>query len=132
MNELRKVRFLIAVPLVRDRSIGLLAGVIVPVVATRIARRGWVEANARIFGAKELHRDAQCAMFGAAKEVGLDASNRDAMIGGINQLLGVHATSRTELTPLEMRVVTLALEEGCFARNWRVVREIDVDFAGVC
>lgn len=63
------------------------------------------------------HREAQKGMFGAAREAGLDTKT-DAMIEGINALLGLHLSSRTQLTVDEMHVVTVAIEAGVFRADW--------------
>lgn len=63
------------------------------------------------------HRDAQKAMFGAAREAGLDTKG-DEMIEGINALLGLHLSSRRQLTVDEMHVVTVAIEGGAFRSDW--------------
>jgi hypothetical protein len=69
---------------------------------------------------------AQGRMFGACRNAGLDITDRDGMISGINRLLGINITSRTQLTPWEMRIVKAAIEEGCFAAGWQVVREVEL------
>jgi hypothetical protein len=68
----------------------------------------------------------QGRMFGAAHHAGLSTDDREAMIAGINRLLGINITSRTQLTPWEMRIVKAAIQEGCFAAGWQVVREVEL------
>jgi hypothetical protein len=75
----------------------------------------------------EAHRKAQCAMFAAAGTAGLmpkvkGEAEREAakvvMLAGINQFLGLRLTSRTQLTVVEMELVTVAIEAGVFSPGW--------------
>jgi hypothetical protein len=69
------------------------------------------------------HRAAQKAMFGAARAAGLPTTeaHKAAMIGAINQLLGLRLESRKQLTVQEMECITVAIESGAFLENWRII-----------
>lgn len=73
---------------------------------------------------RHAHRDAQCALFGAARNADLptDESGRDAMLDGINNALNRcgarRLISRTQLNIEEMQAVTIAIENGAFGTNW--------------
>jgi hypothetical protein len=70
---------------------------------------------------QEQHRQMQRAMFAAAGKAGL-TSDRESMIAGINALLDLKLTSRTQLSPDEMDMVIRAIEAGSFAPNWTLRR----------
>ncbi len=69
------------------------------------------------------HRDAQRALFGAARNAGLltNDAHRATMIGAINQLLGLRLESRRQLTVQEMQAVTVAIDAGAFLPGWRII-----------
>lgn len=85
---------------------------------TTATRPAFVEAHPELCAA---HRDAQKAMFGAARAAGLSYS-RDLQLRGMNEALGLRGsariTSRRELTITEMRAVTVAIEGGMFSDDW--------------
>lgn len=69
------------------------------------------------------HRAAQRALFGAARAAGLPTGEtaKAAMIGAINQLLGLRLESRRQLTVEEMQCVTVAIQSGAIMANWRLM-----------
>ncbi len=87
-------------------------------IATRPA---FVEARPELL---DEHRQAQKAMFGAARRADLCTSEpfKDAMIDGINEALGLHGSrrliSRTQMTVAEMQAVRVAIEAGLFSSDW--------------
>jgi hypothetical protein len=72
---------------------------------------------------KEAHRTAQRQMFGAARTAGLptDERNKEAMLRGINQFLGLRIESRTQLTVQEMNAVTVGIDSGAFLPGWKII-----------
>lgn len=66
--------------------------------------------------------NAQAGMFAACRDADLDIENRDAMIASIAALLQIEITSRTQLTPAEMRIVKRRAETGYWAPGWFVNR----------
>lgn len=84
-------------------------------------RPAYVEANPHL---RHNYRDAQCAMFGAARAAGsrTDDAHRDAMLDGINAALNRRGArrliSRTQLRIDEMNAITLAITSGYFGPNW--------------
>lgn len=67
-------------------------------------------------------------MFGSARLAELDTDDRDNMIRGINELLGLNVQSRTQLTPDELQTVSDALLNDCFTADWTVNWEVATDY----
>ncbi|HEX8833967.1 MAG TPA: hypothetical protein VF719_07185 [Abditibacteriaceae bacterium] len=67
---------------------------------------------------RRVYLKAQNEMFGATRNAGLDPDDRDAMIAAIEKLLGISITSRTQMTPGEMRRVIAAAANGKLAAAW--------------
>lgn len=84
-------------------------------------RPAFVEAHPEL---KDLHREAQCAMFGAAHTAGLPIApeHKDHMIEGINNAMARRGSrrliSRKQLRIEEMEAVTAAIEAGLFGADW--------------
>ena len=86
-------------------------------IATRPA---FVEANPTATAAAA-HRNAQRAMFGAAREARL-STDRDDQLEGINAALGLRGgnrlVSRRQMSVEEMQAITVAIEAGFFSYDW--------------
>ena len=84
-------------------------------------RPAFVEAHPEL---KDLHREAQSAMFGAAHAMGLptDARAKDVMLDAINEALNRKGSrrliSRKQLKIEEMESITGAIEAGLFSPDW--------------
>ena len=78
----------------------------------------FVEAH---FALPATYRETQCAFFAAATNAGL-SRDRSLQIRGCNEALGLRGsdriTSRAQLTQLQLRALTVAIENDFFADDW--------------
>lgn len=80
----------------------------------------------------EAHRAAQCEMFACANAAGLSTrpESRDAMLDAINDALGYRGAgrliSRRQMTPDEMRAISVAIDAGLFGTDWTWSEEFTV------
>jgi hypothetical protein len=65
---------------------------------------------------------AQKEMFKAARDAGLDTSDGELMCAALSEFIGEEITSRTQLTPDEMRDITAAIQRRHWVIGWSVRR----------
>jgi hypothetical protein len=82
---------------------------------------------------KPEHLKIQRCFFGTARTAGL-SDNKEQQLDGINALLGLAITSRTQLSPKAYEVLVSAIEAGAFTHNWeltgRVRAEVEIYLVG--
>ena len=84
-------------------------------------RPAFVEAHPEL---QDLHREAQCALFGAAHAMSLptDEAHKDIMLDAINEAFNRKGSrrliSRKQLKIEEMEALTCAIEAGLFSPDW--------------
>jgi hypothetical protein len=67
--------------------------------------------------------ETQRAMFAAAREMGLDTNDGTVMCAALSEFIGEEITSRTQLTPDEMRDIAAAILRRHWVIGWSVRRQ---------